>query len=212
MEETRPGEYLPVEEDERGTYIFNSKDLCMIEHIPELVDAGIYSFKIEGRMKTNLYVAVAARTYREAIDDYLESPELYKSKIDHYKKEISDCTMRNFSTGFYFGKPSQDGQIYDSNTYFQNAIYLGLVEDVVSQDEDSATVMIHQKNKFLVGEEIEVMLFDGRNLKCKVAGICDEDGNSMESAPHPKQKIFIALEKCEQGDITQGMILRNRKN
>ena len=212
MEETRPGEYMPVEEDERGTYIFNSKDLCMIEHIPELVDAGVYSFKIEGRMKTNLYVAVAARTYREAIDDYLNDPELYKSKIEHYKKEISDCTMRNFSTGFYFGKPASDGQIYDSNTYFQNAIYLGLVEDVLSQDEKKAVVMIHQKNKFLVGDEIEVMLFDGRNLKCKVSGITDEDGNSMEAAPHPKQKIFISLEKCGQGDITRGMILRNRKD
>ena len=92
MEENRPGEYLPVEENERGTYIFNSKDLCMIEHIPDLVEAGIDSFKIEGRMKTALYVADVARTYRQAIDDYFISPELYESRREYYRQEISKCT------------------------------------------------------------------------------------------------------------------------
>ena len=103
MEENRPGEYLPVEENERGTYIFNSKDLCMIEHIPELVEAGVDSFKIEGRMKTALYVAVVARTYRQAVDDYFEDPEKYKKNIPYYQAEIAKCTYRQITTGFFFG-------------------------------------------------------------------------------------------------------------
>ena len=201
MEETRPGEYLPVEEDERGTYIFNSKDLCMIDHIPDLIDAGIQSLKVEGRMKTSLYVAVAARTYREAIDDYYESPELYESKLDHYREEIAACTMRDFTTGFYYGKPSYEDQIYDNNTYIRNAVYLGTVEEVVGDE-----IIIHQKNKFSVGDEIEVMLFDGTNKKVKVQSIIDEYGNSMESAPHPKQELRLAL--SDIGGISEGMILR----
>ena len=201
MEETRPGEYLPVEEDERGTYIFNSKDLCMIDHIPDLIDAGIQSLKVEGRMKTSLYVAVAARTYREAIDDYYESPELYESKLDHYREEIAACTMRDFTTGFYYGKPSYEDQIYDNNTYIRNAVYLGTVEEVVGDE-----IIIHQKNKFSVGDEIEVMLFDGTNKKVTVQGIRDEYGNSMESAPHPKQELRLAL--SDIGGISEGMILR----
>ncbi len=201
MEETRPGEYLPVEEDDRGTYIFNSKDLCMIDHIPDLVDAGIQSLKVEGRMKTSLYVAVAARTYREAIDDYFESPERYESKLEHYRKEIASCTMRDFTTGFYYGKPKYEDQIYDNNTYIRNAVYIGTVEEVVD-----GAVILHQKNKFSVGDEIEVMLFDGTNKKVKVENIKDEYGVSMESAPHPKQKLYITL--SDIGGISEGMILR----
>ena len=116
VEETRPGEYLPVYENERGTYIFNSKDLCMIGHIPELVEAGIDSLKIEGRMKTALYVAAVARTYRKAIDDFFASPEKYRANMDWYLQEIAKCTYRQFTTGFYFGKPDETTQIYDNNT------------------------------------------------------------------------------------------------
>ena len=107
VEESRPGEYMPVYENERGTFIFNSKDLCMIEHIPELVEAGIDSFKIEGRMKTALYVATVARTYRKAIDDYLESPEKYQENMPWYLEQIKSCTYRQFTTGFFYGKPSE---------------------------------------------------------------------------------------------------------
>ena len=127
VEETRPGEYMPVYENERGTYIFNSKDLCMIEHIPELIDSGIDSFKIEGRMKTALYVATVARTYRKAIDDYLESPELYQKNMDWYLDQISNCTYRQFTTGFFFGKPDESAQIYDNNTYVKEYTYLGII-------------------------------------------------------------------------------------
>ena len=189
VEETRPGEYMPVYENERGTYIFNSKDLCMIEHIPELVDAGIDSFKIEGRMKTALYVATVARTYRKAIDDYKKDPELYRKNMEWYKEEIGKCTYREFTTGFYFGKPTTDSQIYDSNTYVKNYTYLGTAEEV----REGGCCRIEQKNKFSVGEQIEIMKPDGRNVLVTVKGITDEDGNTMESAPHPKQVLWVDL-------------------
>ena len=189
VEETRPGEYMPVYENERGTYIFNSKDLCMIEHIPELVDAGIDSFKIEGRMKTALYVATVARTYRKAIDDYKKDPALYQKNMEWYKEEIGKCTYREFTTGFYFGKPTTDSQIYDSNTYVKNYTYLGTAEEV----REDGCCRIEQKNKFSVGEQIEIMKPDGRNVLVTVKGITDEDGNAMESAPHPKQVLWVDL-------------------
>jgi putative protease len=189
MEEQRPGEYLPVYENERGTYIFNSKDLCMIEYIPEMIDAGIDSFKIEGRMKTALYVATVARTYRKAIDDYLESPERYKKNMDWYKDEIGKCTYRQFSTGFYFGKPTHENQIYDSNTYINEYIYLGTILD---KDSDGQ-VLIQQKNKFCVGDEIEIMKPDGRDIITKVIGMKNERGEAVESCPHSKEMIWLDL-------------------
>lgn len=187
VEETRPGEYMPVYENERGTYIFNSKDLCMIEHIPEMLNAGINSFKIEGRMKTALYVATVARTYRQAINDYLESPEKYLSKLEYYKKEIGKCTYREFTTGFFFGNPDK-AQIYDSNTYVTNYVYLGMVNSC-----KNGIIEIEQRNKFSVGEEIEVMKANGDNIKLKVKAIYDEDMQSMDSCPHPKQKLYVDL-------------------
>ena len=189
VEETRPGEYMPVYENERGTYIFNSKDLCMIEHIPELIDAGIDSFKIEGRMKTALYVATVARTYRKAIDDFKKDPELYRQNMEWYKEEIGKCTYREFTTGFYFGKPGADAQIYDNNTYVKNFTYLGTVENV----DEGGFAKIEQKNKFSVGEMIEIMKPDGRNLQVEVKGIYDAQGQAQESAPHPKQELYIDL-------------------
>ena len=189
MEETRPGEYLPVYENERGTYIFNSKDLCMIDHIPELVEAGIDSFKIEGRMKTALYVAVVTRTYRQAIDDYMRDPKLYESRMDYYKEEIAKCTYRQFTTGFFFGKPDHDTQIYDSNTYVKAYTYLGLI----GESRGDGYYSLEQRNKFSVGDIIEVMKPDGRDMEVRVKGMTDEDGQPMESCPHPKQKIFVDL-------------------
>ncbi len=189
VEESRPGEYMPVYENERGTYIFNSKDLCMIEHIPEMIEAGIDSFKVEGRMKTALYVATVARTYRLAIDEFLESPELYKSRLPFYKSEISKCTYRQYTTGFFFGKPDENTQIYDSNTYVKEYTYLGIVDGA----NDEGLYHIEQRNKFSVGETIEVMKPDGTNLEAVVKVIKDEDGNSADSAPHPKQQLYIDL-------------------
>lgn len=188
VEEQRPGVYLPVYENERGTYIFNSKDLCMIEYIPELIEAGIDSFKIEGRMKTALYVATVARTYRKAIDDYLESPEKYRANMDWYKAEIAKCTYRQFYTGFYFGKPDYSAQVYNENTYIQEYIYLGIVDSA-----EGNTVNIEQRNKFCVGDDIELMKPDGSNIPVTVLGIKNEDGEEMESCPHSKQKLTITL-------------------
>ena len=203
VEETRPGEYMPVNEDDRGTHIFNSKDLCMIEHIPEMIDAGIDSFKIEGRMKTALYVATVARTYRKAIDDYMESPELYRSNMEYYKSEIAKCTYRQFTTGFYFGKTDQDSQIYDNNTYIKNCTYIGNVQEVT----EDGLVAFEQKNKFSVGEEIECMNFDGTNTVCRVEEIYNDRMEPMESAPHPKMQLYVKLDR----PVSAGMILRRQE-
>jgi putative protease len=189
VEETRPGEYLPVYENERGTYIFNSRDLCMIEHIPELVHAGIDSFKIEGRMKTALYVATVARTYRRAIDDYFVSEETYRANMPWYLDQIVNCTYRQFTTGFFFGKPDESSQIYDNNTYVKEYTYLGIVGEI----NEEGFCRIEQRNKFSVGETIEVMKPDGTDIPVIVKRIQDQDGNEMESAPHPKQILYIDL-------------------
>ena len=198
VEETRPGEYMPVYENERGTYIFNSKDLCMIEHIPELIDSGIDSFKIEGRMKTALYVATVARTYRKAIDDYLESPELYQKNMDWYLDQISNCTYRQFTTGFFFGKPDESAQIYDNNTYVKEYTYLGIIGECTAD----GLYRIEQRNKFSVGEQIEIMKPDGRNIPVVVRRIVDEEGQEMQSAPHPKQVLYIELAAAENGALS----------
>ena len=191
VEETRPGEYMPVYENERGTYIFNSKDLCMVEHIPEILESGIDSLKVEGRMKTALYVATVARTYRKAIDDCLQSRELYERNMPWYLEQISNCTYRQFTTGFFYGKPDEKAQIYDSNTYVKEYTYLGIVGEVT----DEGLCRIEQRNKFSVGEEIEIMKPDGRNITVKVLQILTEDGEEQESAPHPKQVLYVRLDQ-----------------
>ena len=202
MEESRPGEYMPVYENERGTYIFNSKDLCMIEHIPEMIDAGIDSFKIEGRMKTALYVATVARTYRKAIDDYLEDPKKYEANMPWYRDQISNCTYRQFTTGFYFGKPGDESQIYDSNTYIKEYTYLGIIGGI-----KDGMYRIEQRNKFSVGETVEIMKPDGQNVEVTVEKIIDEDGQEQESAPHPKQVLYVAL----SGEASVYDILRRQE-
>ena len=198
VEETRPGEYMPVYENERGTFLFNSKDLCMIEHIPELLEAGIDSFKVEGRMKTALYVATVARAYRKAIDDFQADPALYQKNREWYKEEIGKCTNREFTTGFYFGKPGSDSQIYDSSTYVKDYTYLG----TAGEKDANGRVRLEQKNKFSVGETIEVMKPDGRNLQARVQGIYNEEGESQDSAPHARQIVYVQLDaETEPWDI-----------
>lgn len=199
VEEKRPGEYLPVYENERGTYIFNSKDLCMIEHIPDLLDAGIDSFKIEGRMKTALYVATVARTYRKAIDDYLEDPKHYEEHMPWYRTQIASCTYRQFTTGFFYGRPDENTQIYDNNTYVKEYTYLGIVGEVDAE----GYCRIEQRNKFSVGEQIEIMKPDGQNVEVTVKRILNEDGEEQESAPHSKQILHVELEggRAEAYDI-----------
>lgn len=197
VEETRPGEYMPVYENDRGTYIFNSKDLCMIEHIPELVEAGMDSLKIEGRMKTALYVATVARTYRKALDDYRESPEKYRENLPWYLEQISNCTYRQFTTGFFFGRPDENTQIYNESTYVREYTYLGIVGE-----ERDGLYRMEQRNKFSVGERIEIMKPDGRNVEVEVGRIVNEDGEEQRSAPHAKQILYVDLQgKAQRYDI-----------
>lgn len=197
MEETRPGQYLPVEEGEKGTYIFNSKDLCMVEHIPELIEAGIDSLKVEGRMKTALYVAAAARTYRRALDDYFLSPELYRENLGWYREEIQKCTLRGFSTGFYYGRPKEDAQIYEGSTYIQEYVYLGFVEDIID-----GRALIHQKNKFSTGDSVEIMKPSGENAAARVESIISSERGETDSAPHPKEELKVKFSVMpEKGDI-----------
>lgn len=188
MEETRPGEYLPIEENERGTYIFNSKDLCMIEYIPELIAAGIDSFKVEGRMKTVLYVATVTRAYRKAIDDYFADPGLYERNKSLYMEEVKKGVNRQFTTGFYFGKPNHKDQIYDRSTYEKAYTYLGTISG-----ERDGLYRLEQKNKFSTGEAIEVIKPDGSTLYTLVQRMTDEEGNDIMSCPHPGQIIYIDL-------------------
>ena len=208
MEESRPGVYLPVEENERGTFVFNSRDLCMIDHIPDLLKAGVDSLKIEGRMKTALYVASVGRAYRQAIDDYLESEELYQSRIPQYMDAIRKCTYRRFTTGFYYGRPDQDAMVYDSNTYVNEAVFLGIVEKITP--ENRARIM--QRNKFCVGDHIEVMKPDGRDIPIIVKAMYNESGEEVDSAPHPKEMIDLELvleeDMSVSADVEEGDLLR----
>ena len=189
VEETRPGEYMPVYENERGTYIFNSKDLCMIDHLPDLVEAGVDSLKIEGRMKTALYVATVARTYRKALDDLAQGREVYEKNLPWYEQQITGCTYRRFTTGFFYGKPDDTAQIYDSNTYEKDYVYLG----ITGKADENGVFDLEQKNKFSVGEIIEIMKPDGRNIETVVEAIWDLEGNAQESAPHARQALKVKL-------------------
>ena len=203
VEETRPGEYMPVYENERGTYIFNSRDLCMIDHLPDLVDAGIDSLKIEGRMKTALYVATVARTYRKALDDLAKGRDVYEKNMSWYEQQITGCTYRRFTTGFFYGKPDENSQIYDSNTYDKDYVYLG----IAGETDADGRFALEQRNKFSVGETIEIMKPDGRNVITTVEGIWDLDGNAQESAPHAKQALKVKL-----AEVPEPMDILRRKD
>ncbi len=238
MEEKRPGEYFPVEENERGTYIFNSKDLCMVGHIPELCEAGIDSFKIEGRMKTALYAATVTRAYRRAIDDYFTDPALYEANREWYEAEVRKCTHRQYTTGFFFGKPSVETQIYDSSTYINDYIYLGTVEETKrdpypgnaeetergpypgSTEEtehdpypgsiekmEHSLARITQKNKFSVGDMIEIMKPDGRNIEVQVQAMYNGAMETVESCPHASETIWLDL----AGEAQVYDVLRRRR-
>lgn len=192
VEETRPGEYMPIEENERGTYIYNSKDLCMIDHIPELIQAGIYSFKIEGRMKTPFYVGTVVKAYREAIDDYIKDPAIYEAKKQYYIKEVSKASHRDFTTAFYFGKPDGNQQVYTNNTYIRDYDFIGMVME--DSDKDGFALVM-QRNKFSKGENIEIMPKKGACWNTDVSVILNEDGEEIESAPHPQQIVKLKFPK-----------------
>ncbi len=191
VEETRPGEYYPIEEDERGTYIFNSKDLCMIEYIPELIESGVFSFKIEGRVKTSYYVGSVIKAYREAIDDYLSDPALYESKKEYYLNEVKKSSYRGYTTGFFLGRPNEEAQVYTSNSYVRTYDFAALVKEY---DKETGFAIIEQRNKFVVGEEVEFLTTKGKNFTQKVVEMYDMDGNKLEEAPHPQQIIKLKVD------------------
>ncbi len=189
-EKTRPNEYMPIVEDERGTFIFNSKDLCMIEFIPQLVEAGIYSLKIEGRIKTAYYVGTVVNAYRQAIDDYLKDPALYEKNKAYYLEQVSKASYRGFTTGFYFGKPSDKEQIYTTSSYIRTFDFVGMVLDY---DENKGLALVEQRNKFVKGDEIEFMCPKDKFFKFKIGEIYTEDMQPVDEAPHPQQKLWVKV-------------------
>ena len=190
MEENRPGEFLPVEENERGTYIFNSKDLCMIEHIPDLVDAGIDSFKIEGRMKTAYYVATTVRAYRMAIDAYYEAPENWKFN-PVWLEELKKGSHRDYSTGFYFDRPSDKAHNYESASYIRNYDFVGIVRDY---DAENDLYIVEQRNKMNVLDKVEVIGPYKETMFATIEEMYNEDGEPIESAPHARQIVKLKLD------------------
>ena len=202
VEEKRPGQYFPIYEDEKGSYILNAKDMCMIEHLDKVIDAGVTSLKIEGRAKSFYYVAVITNAYRQAVDLYRKDPQHFvlPSWLEEETRKVSH---RQYSTGFYFGRPDENTQIYDSNTYEQEYIYLGIVEDAEAAQENAGSIVsITQRNKFSVGETIEIMKPDGSNVQTTVLSIVNEEGREQESAPHPQQKLRVLLsEKASHYDL-----------
>ncbi|MCL2575354.1 MAG: U32 family peptidase [Defluviitaleaceae bacterium] len=192
MEERRQGEYFPIYEEENGSFILNSKDLCMIEYIPEIVNSGIYSFKIEGRMKTPYYVATVVKAYREAIDDYFADPELYESKKSYYMGELLKSSNRDFTTGFFLGNPKTSGQVYGGEGYSRTYDFLGVVRHY---DETTGIATIEQRNKFLLGDTIEFLRAGKPNFTQKIDYMTDEEGNPIEAAPHAQQIVKIKVEQ-----------------
>ena len=203
VEEKRPGEYYPVEEDNRGTYIMNSKDLCMLEHLPDLIDAGVSSFKIEGRMKSVFYVATVVSAYRKAIDSYMADPENYSFDYSWYN-EMLKASHREFTTGFYYDKPTNEDQNYQTSAYTREYSFTG---KVLSYDTDSSIAVVEQLNKMNLGDTIEVFGPDIDYFEQKLTVLLDEDDNPIESAPHPQQILHIKMNK----PVKPNYILRKKK-
>ena len=191
MEETRPGEYFPVYEDKRGTYIFNSKDLCMIEYLPLLIEAGISALKIEGRMKSSYYVATVVKAYRHLIDSYFSEPKEYFG-AEKWLDEIKKVSHRYFTTGFFFAKPGSKEQRYNSSAYIKTYDFAGLILDYNTSNQMAT---IEQKNRVFVGDEIEIFGPDGDFFTQKIEKMWDEDGEEIKVAPHAKQIIRMTMSK-----------------
>ncbi|MCF0144413.1 MAG: U32 family peptidase C-terminal domain-containing protein, partial [Firmicutes bacterium] len=190
-EEKRPGEYWPVDEDNRGTYIFNSKDMCMLEYLPELIEAGIASFKIEGRMKSIFYIAHVLNAYRKAIDAYYENPAEYKFNPQWFE-EMCKASHREFTTAFYFNKPTNEDQNYLTSAYTRDYSFTGLVLDY---DPETKIATVEQRNRMFIGDEIEVFGPGTDFFSQKLEYMTDEEGTPLESAPHPQQILKIKMDK-----------------
>lgn len=191
MEEKRPGEYFPVHEEDEGTFIFNSKDLCMIEHVPELIEAGITSFKIEGRVKSSYYVATIIRAYRMALDNYYKDPDNYKYD-SKYLEEIKKASYRNFTKGFYFGKPGAEAQNYGTSGYTREYDFVAMVLDY---DKDTNIATLEQRNRIFTGDEVEVFGPNKDFYIQKIHKMWNEKDKEIEVAPHAQQIIKIKTDR-----------------
>jgi len=200
MEEKRPGEYMPVYENERGTFIYNSKDLCMIEHIPEIIDSGVTSLKIEGRMKSSYYVATVVKAYREAIDSYYKDSCAYKFN-NSLLEELSKASHREYTTGFYLNKPSGNEQIYHTSSYIREYDFIGLV---MGYDKETKIATIEQRNRMYVGEEIEVVRPEGAYYTQEIKGMKNADGEDIDVAPHPQMTVYMPMKE----EVSEFTILR----
>lgn len=203
VEEKRPGEYIPVTEDEKGTYFFNSKDLCMVKHIPEVINSGINSLKIEGRMKSIYYVANTVRVYRKAIDEYLKSPESYEFDSE-WLEELRKVSHRKFTTGFYLNKPTEDDQLYDTSSYIREYDFIGIV---LEYDEETGIALVEQRNRMFKGDSIEVIGPDYKSFKQEIRIMRDENDEEIDVAPHAQQKIKISMDK----PVDKYYILRRKR-
>ena len=202
VEEKRPGEYYPVYEDERGTYIFNSKDLCMIEYIPQLIGAGIFSFKIEGRMKSSFYVATVVSAYRKAIDAYMADPENYTFD-PQWLVELSKASHREYTTGFYFNKTTEKDQIYHTSSYIREYDFVGMV---LEYDKVTGIAKIEQRNRMIVGDEIEVVIPGKDYFIQTIEAMKNEEGESIRTAPHAQMTVYMPM----QQEVLPFTILRKK--
>ena len=193
MEEKRPGQFYPVLEAEDGTYIFNSKDLCMIKHIPQLIESGVNGLKIEGRMKSSYYVATVVKAYRDAIDAWYQDARGYESNKDKWMEELCKVSHREFTTGFYFGKPTKEDQIYDKSSYIRDYAFVGLVLDY---DTKTGIATVEQKNRILVGDMVEIVGPGRDYFTQSIEWMKDEKGNNIDAAPHPQQIVTMAVKKA----------------
>lgn len=200
VEEKRPGEYFPIEEHDEGTFIMNSKDLCMIEHIDEMIEAGIASLKIEGRVKSEYYLATVIRSYRMAIDKYYENPKTYKYD-PYYLEEIKKVSHRDFTTGFFYGKANEDSQVYEDNSYIRGYDFVGIVREY---DEDSKIATVEQRNRVFVGDEVEIFGPGVKHFDYKIEKMLNDKDEEIEVANHAQQLFKIKVEE----DIKPGYILR----
>lgn len=191
VEEKRPGQYFPVLEDERGTYIFNSKDMCLLPYLPDVLSSGVESLKIEGRMKSVHYAASVVKAYREAIDSYFANPKGFQVKKE-WLEELDKVSHRAYTTGFYYGRPTEKDQIYGTSSYTQTSDFVGLVLDY---DAETGYATVEQRNNMKVGQEIEIFQPHLSGYRQILQEMYDDEGEPIQVAPHPQQIVKIRMDK-----------------
>jgi putative protease len=200
QEASRPGEYYPVMEDDQGSFILNSKDLCMFNNLKDLADAGVVSFKVEGRMKSSYYTATIIRSYRQAVDNM----DNENFDAEYWYNEILKASHRDFTTGFYYGDPKDEGQLYTSSSYIREYDFIGWIKDY---DEETQTATVEQRNKFSVGEEVEIFGPNIKHIDFTIQNIVDDKGEEVDSAPHPQQIVKMKIDK----DVKPNYLIRRKR-